>query len=178
MKKIILIVVLSLLFSCKTKAPTITNPNKEDPKVVTDSPIDIIKDETVKTETAKFVVVSKSEVSASKTALSYSLGKRLLESCSTSNFKQFTTKEATEKVIQSTTIENVSTVCKKINIRNGKFKALTLLDITYDIENNSYQYRYNIEFEKKYFKRELFITINEEGKMSSLKTKEIIKGPM
>lgn len=174
MTKLVYIVALITLFSCKSKTPKTVASTSDKTKT------EILKkkDSIAKVENSRFVKVEKKDVSLAKLNLSYNLGKRLLESCSTSKFKVFNSSEATQSVIESTTVEKVSTVCAKINSRNGKFKELSLLDITYDAENDSYLFRYNIEFEKKYFKRELFITINSEGKMASLKTKEIPKGPM
>jgi predicted Holliday junction resolvase-like endonuclease len=144
MKKIILIAVIIVLYSCKTSAPV-----------------------------AKYVTISEKEVSNIKKNRAYDLGKRLLESCNTSRFKQFTTKEATEKVINNATRDKISETCHKINHRNGKFIDLKLIEVAYDAKTDEYFFRYNIDYEKKYFKRELRVTVNAEDKVSSITTKEL-----
>ncbi len=149
MKNLILMFLILVLFSCKTKTP-IAKP-------------------------LKYVAVSEKEVSDTKKNRAYDLGKRLLESCNTSRFKQFTTAEATEKVISNATLAKISETCNKINHRNGKFIDLKLIEIGHDTKNNDYFFRYNIDYEKKYFKRELRVTINSDDKVSAISTKEIPK---
>lgn len=106
------------------------------------------------------------------------LGSRLLETCNTSKFKVFTKNEATDKVIQNATVEKVTKTCQKILVRNGKFKGLNLIDVTQDNETDELIFRYKIDYEKTYFERELYVTMNSEGKVSALKTKELPKKPM
>lgn len=123
-------------------------------------------------------VIKPEAVAAVKKNRAYDLGKRLLETCNTSRFRAFSSLEATEKVRQNATKEKISNVCKKINQRNGRFLGITLLDITYDKNTDEYLFHYNIEYEKKYFKRELFVTVNAENKVSAISTKEITPKPM
>jgi PP-loop superfamily ATP-utilizing enzyme len=149
MKNLILIFLMLSLFSCKTRNP-VAKP-------------------------LKYVAVSDKEVSDTKKNRAYNLGKRLLESCNTSRFKQFTTTEATEKVISNATLDKISETCRKINHRNGKFIDLKLIEIGHDVKNDDYFFRYSIDYEKKYFKRELRVTINSDDKVSAISTKEIPK---
>lgn len=125
-----------------------------------------------------FVIVESSKVEAVKKNRAFDLGTRLLESCNTSKFKAFTKDEATEKVIQNATPEKISLTCQKIRQRNGRFNYIKLLDVTYLKENEEYIFRYNIDYEKKYFMRELSVTINKENKVSAISTKEIKPKPM
>jgi hypothetical protein len=106
------------------------------------------------------------------------LGIRLLETCNISRFKGFSANEATNKVRQNATKEKISAVCKKINLRNGRFLGIYLIDITLNKINDEYTFRYNIDYEKKLYKRELFVTINSENKVSSISTKEVTPKPL
>lgn len=151
MKKILILFCLTLLFSCKSK------------NVIVEK---------------KLVVVNATEVDATKKSRAHDLGERLLETCNTSRFKSFTSDEATEKVIQNATKERISETCKKINMRNGKYISLNLMDITHDETNDQYIFRYNINYEKKYFKRELTVVVDSDNKVSAISTKEVKPKPL
>lgn len=159
MKKIITLFLIMILFSCKSKVP-ITQPS--------------IEPETLTIEKKRFVNIKIEDVNTIKKNNSYNLGKRLLEACNTSKFKQFSSQEATEKVIKNATLEKITKTCQKINHRNGKFIDLDLLEITQDQLTEDFIFRYKIKYEKVYFKRELKITINNQNKVSSIITKEIL----
>lgn len=162
MKKIVCIVLLILLASCKSKQPSIAEVKKNESVEVT----------------TRFEKINLKEVNNQKLTRAYNLGKRLLETCNTSRFKVFSKEEATDKVIQNATVEKITKTCQKILMRNGKFIDLNLIDVTQDNETEDLFFRYKIEYEKKYFERELYITINSEGKVSEMKTKELPKKPM
>lgn len=151
-----LFAIITLLISCKSKKKT---------------------DEAFKEE-MKIVLVKPNEVENIKINRAYDLGKRLLETCNTSTFKVFSQDEATEKVIANATPEKIATTCKKINLRNGKFLSLDLIDIKFNPISEEYYFRYNIQFEKKLFKRELFVTINKENKVAAISTKEVKAKPL
>ncbi|MFC4818639.1 hypothetical protein [Flavobacterium sp. GCM10023249] len=124
------------------------------------------------------VIVESSKVEAIKKNRAFDLGTRLLESCNTSRFKPFSKEEATEKVIENATLDKISATCKKIRQRNGKFNFIKLIDITYIKSSDDYIFRYKIDYEKKYFMRELSVTINKENKVSAISTKEIKPKPL
>ncbi|MCL9805278.1 hypothetical protein NAT51_07085 [Flavobacterium amniphilum] len=124
------------------------------------------------------VIVESSKVEAVKKNRAYDLGTRLLESCNTSRFKPFTKDEATDKVIQNATPEKITATCLKIRHRNGKFNFIKLIDITYLKATDEYIFRYKIDYEKKYFMRELIITVNEDNKVSAISTKEVKPKPL
>jgi hypothetical protein len=151
MKKILILLSLALLFSCKSKNAIVEK---------------------------KLVVVNATEVDAVKKNRAHDLGERLLETCNTSRFKTFTSQEATDKVIQNATIERISETCKKINARNGKFISIHLIDVIHDETSDQYIFRYNINYEKKYFKRELTVIVDSDNKVSAISTKEIKPKPM
>ena len=149
MRRIILFCCVLLLFSCKSKSPKIT-----------------------------MVLVKPEAVEMVKKNRATDIGKRLLESCNTSRFKVFSTNEATDKVRQNATKDKISSICKKINQRNGRFLGITLIDVTYNKITDEYIFRYSIDYEKKLYKRELNVTVNKENKVSAIATKEIPSKPM
>ncbi|UPT70378.1 MAG: hypothetical protein M0D53_14990 [Flavobacterium sp. JAD_PAG50586_2] len=160
MRKIILLLCLALLFSCKSKKPGNSTTN------------------TVKTPEKSIVLVKPEEIEVVKKDRAYEIGKRLLESCNTSKFKAFGASEATEKVRQNASREKISAICKKINQRNGRFNGLNLLDISFNKKTKEHIFRYAIDYEKKLFKRELFVTVNTENRVSAISTKEVTKKPL
>ena len=147
MQKIIFILFIALIFSCKSK------------KAVTVEKATVF----IKLEDLNLTIKNRA----------YNLGKRLLESCNTSRFKAFSTSDATDKVIQNATPEKIAIICKKINQRNGRFLGLNLIDVLRNKATDEYIFRYSIVYEKKYFKRELKVTINNENKVSAISTQEI-----
>lgn len=158
MRKIFLLVCLSLLFSCKSKKNNSTSVDKVPEKVT-----NLVKPE---------------EVETIKKDRAYEVGTRLLESCNTSKFKNYSATEATDKVRQNATREKISAICKKINQRNGRFIDIKLIDITRNKKTDELIFRYNISYEKKLYRRELFVTVNSENKVSALSTKEVTPKPL
>ena len=161
MKKIYLLLIVLLLLSCKSKMPTNTK-------------VEEVKNEPI----LRFTSLNFSKVTTFKINKSYELGRRLMETCNTSRFKNFTTSEATASVIKNATVEKISKTCQKINSRNGKFIDLDLLEIIQDNETGDLIFKYSIKYEKKYYQRELKMVLNNENKISSIATKEIVKKPM
>ncbi len=153
MKRVILFCCVLLLVSCKSKTPA--TATKKEPLIV--KPI---------------------EVAAIKKQRAEDLGTRLLETCNISKFKSFSPSEATEKVRKNATVEKIAAICKKINQRNGRFLGINLIEVKHDTTTNEYTFRYAIDYEKKYFKRELFVTINAENKVAAITTKEVPARPM
>jgi predicted small secreted protein len=160
MKKTILIITLVLLYGCKTQKTGTSSAGE-----------DSISEKSI-------VIVNPNEVDAVIKNRAYDLGSRLLESCNTSKFKPFSSEEATDKVIQNATPKILSETCKKINFRNGKYISLDLIDVKHDEINEQYIFKYNINYEKKYFKRELTVTVDATNKVSSISTKEVRRKPM
>jgi hypothetical protein len=151
MRRIILFCCVLLVLSCKSKKTIVENTT---------------------------TIIKPVDVAAVKKDRAYDLGKRLLETCNTSRFKPFSSAEATEKVRQNATKEKISIICKKINLRNGRFQGLTLVDITHNKITDDYTFRYSIDYEKKMFKRELYVTVDGENKVSAISTKEINPKPL
>ncbi|WP_298393379.1 hypothetical protein [Flavobacterium sp.] len=162
MRTILYLFLIILVVGCKTKKPL--NTTTETAILVE--------------EKSRFEKIDLKDVNNQKMTRAYTLGRRLLDACNSSRFKVFTKEEATDKVIQNATVEKITKTCQKILVRNGKFIDLQLLEVTQDNETQDLFFRYKINFEKKYFERELYVTINSEGKVSEMKTKELPKKPM
>jgi hypothetical protein len=154
MKRIILLCCILFLASCKSKAPS--TAEKKEP-VVVNKPV---------------------EVAMVKKQRAEDLGTRLLETCNVSKFRGFNASEATDKVRKNATKEKIASVCQKINQRNGRFLGINLIDVKYNKKTDEHTFRYAIDYEKKFFKRELFVTINAENKVSAISTKEVQSKPM
>ncbi|MFV8326448.1 hypothetical protein [Flavobacterium sp. ZS1P14] len=147
MKKIILILSIILLNGCKSK--TVVAPVPEE---------------------AKIVKLTFSEVSESQKDKAYQLGKRVLMTCNTSKFKPFNESEATASVIKNTTEERLTKTCTRFRQYYGTFKDLQLVEI---YKNNSDQttiFRYKALYTKKVANKELRVSINQENKVSSIKS--------
>lgn len=159
MKKYFLILVL--ICSCQT--------NKYVTSTTIEKPIVLEKN---------FAFVSLNDVETLIKNRAFDLGSRLLEACNSSKFKPFSSEEATESVIQNATSRKISETCKKINFRNGKFQGLNLIEVKHDQINNIYIFRYSIDYEKSYFKRELLVSVDSLKKVTKIITKEMKRKPM
>lgn len=160
MKRLILFCCVLLLFSCKSKKTATTSTTKP---VVVEKNITLVKP---------------AEVDVLKKKRADDLGTRLLETCNVSRFRGFSAAEATDKVRQNATKAKISAICQKINQRNGRFLGIELIDVTRDKKKNEHTFRYSINYEKKLYKRELFVTVNAENKVSAISTKEVTPKPL
>lgn len=152
MKKI-QIVVLSILsiivlIGCKSKAVII------EPK-----PVEI-----------KYIKLNSADVNESQKKKAYDLGKRTLMICNTSKFIPFKENEATPSVIQNTTLEKHSKLCVLFNGRYGSFIDLKLIETHKNVTDNEIIFRYKAIFEHSNANKELRVTLNEDNKVSALKT--------
>lgn len=155
MRRIILFCCIMVLVSCKSKKPATSTVIEKNISLVKPEDVDVVKKDRA-----------------------YDIGTRLLESCNTSRFKAFSTSEATDKVRQNATREKISAICKKINQRNGRFNGLNLIDVTRNKKTDELVFRYNINYEKKLYKRELKVTVNAENQVSAIATKEVPSKPL
>lgn len=150
MKNMILILslLLLLLIGCKSK------PVYVEPVVI------------------EYTKVPVPEVDANQKKKAYDLGKRVLMICNTSKFIPFKESEATPSVIQNTTLEKHSKVCLKFRARYGSFIDIKLVEVYKSSIGNENVFRYKAIYEHSNANKELRVTINEENKVSSLKTLE------
>ena len=151
MKKLILLLCLLLLVTaCKSKkkAAAATPPVVE----------------------SKFVKIDLDEVDPAQKKKAYELGKRVLMTCNTSRFKPFSKSEATDQVIANTTQARLTKTCLKFRLKYGDFKDLTLVEVLRPKKSKITVYRYKALYEKKIANKELRVTMDENNKISSLKS--------
>jgi hypothetical protein len=146
MRKIIIVLSILLLIGCKSK------------NVVT-QPVEI-----------KYIKLNSTEVTNNQKKKAYDLGKRTLMICNTSKFIPFNETEATPSVIQNTTLEKHSKICVIFRGRYGSFIDLKLIEIYKNETQNEIIFRYKALFEHTNANKELRVTLNEENKVSALKT--------
>lgn len=148
MKKLFLVIVaIATLSACKSKSSS-----------------------TASTKKARIEVLASEEVNPALKSKAYDLGKRILNTCNTSKFKPFTTEEATDKVIQNTTLERLSSTCQKYLLKYGQFKDIKLVEVVKNNTDNTQIFRYKAEYQRKFTQKELQVTMNEENKVSAIKS--------
>ena len=125
---------------------------------------------TAATKKARIEVLASEEVNPALKSKAYDLGKRILNTCNTSKFKPFTTEEATDKVIQNTTLERLSSTCQKYLLKYGQFKDIKLVEVVKNNTDNTQIFRYKAEYQRKFTQKELQVTMNEENKVSAIKS--------
>lgn len=118
----------------------------------------------------KIAKLELSQVSTSQKNRAYELGKRILNACNTSKFKPFTKEEATEKVIQNTTLEKLSSTCRKFSIKYGQFEDIRLVEVIKNNSDNTLIFRYKADYQRKFAQKELQVTLNNENKVSSIRS--------
>ncbi|MBA4317444.1 MAG: hypothetical protein C0412_03495 [Flavobacterium sp.] len=126
----------------------------------------------VKPVVIEYSKVPISEVDANQKKKAYDLGKRVLMICNTSKFIPFKESEATPSVIQNTTLEKHSKVCLKFRARYGSFIDIKLMEVYKSSAGNETIFRYKALYEHSNANKELRVTLNDENKVSSLKTME------
>ena len=118
------------------------------------------------------VKLAPSEIDLEQKNKAYEFGKRILSSCNTSKFNQFSTNEATAEVIKNTTPEKLSKTCQKFIWKYGAFKDLKLIEVIFDKTQKISIFRYKAIYEKTYVIKELRVTINNENKLSAVKSSD------
>lgn len=141
---ILLLAFTFVLNACKSKSKTV-----EKPKIEVLDPLTIDK---------------------AKKSKAYALGKRVLMTCNTSKFKPFSRDEATESVIKNTTLERLTSTCQKFRLKYGKFEDIKLAQVIHNLDDDSYVFRYKAEYQRKFTTKELRVTLNNEDKVSAIKS--------
>ena len=174
MKYLYLVLVL-ILFSCRSKQ-NVRSIEKNIPEVVNENKktnTDLVTDNELKIE--RFVVLKPLDLKSNQLKIAETLGGRLLGMCNNFKFKKFNSQEATQKVINNIDLEKMTKTCQKIFFRNGKYINLELIEIRQDNLTGEIGFRFNIVYEKNFFKRELKLILNQENKLSFIATKQISK---
>jgi hypothetical protein len=170
MKKIILILFITAFFGCKSKKVD-TNPTAVAMEKTVNKPVEKTIRKTIeKTVELKIVKLVLSEVDSNQKDKAYELGKRILLTCNTSRFKAFNESEATQSVINNITLEKLSQTCLKYRQWYGTFKDLQLVEIFKNNTDKTTIFRYKALYSKKVANKELRVYMNEENKVSAIKT--------
>lgn len=162
MKKTILILCLIVFFGCKSKKIKPIEPI-ESIEIVEEADIKNPKEIQIE-KLALYVVDSNLKSKA------YELGKRMLLTCNTSKFKPYNESEATTSVINNITETRLSKICTKYRVRYGTFKDLQLVEIFKNNTDKTTIFRYKALYTKKVANKELRVFMNDENKVSSIKT--------
>ncbi len=168
MKKIILVLTLSLFISCKSKKVVtttlpITEPTEE---TTTKEAEDALEEKPA----APFTKLNLSAIKSFQKQKAYDLGKRLLNTCNTSKFKPYTTSEASQSVINNITIEAISKICTRYRQYYGDFIDLQLVEIYKLTDDQTIVYRYKALYSKKVANKELRVYMDKTNRMSAIKT--------
>ncbi len=121
-------------------------------------------------EPEKAVKLALSEIDNSQKNKAYELGKRVLMTCNTSKFKPFNESEATLSVIKNTTEERLTKTCTRFRQYYGKFIDLQLIEVYKNNTDGTTVFRYKALYSKKVANKELRVFMNEENKVSSIKS--------
>nr|WP_315151496.1 hypothetical protein [uncultured Flavobacterium sp.] len=148
MKKIIILICILALYSCKTKTVNgkVIGKSVEASEI---SPVD--------------------EVQKNK---AYELGKRILLTCNTSKFTPFTKSEATDKVIANSSVKKVKEIGAKYSLKYGEFKDLEFVEMVPNRTDNANVFRFKALFDYAKANKELRVTMNSENKASAITTKD------
>ena len=150
MKKILFILTFALIIiGCKSKSATT---------------------KVVEVEKPTMIFLKPSEADASQSKKAYDLGTRVLMTCNTSRFKPFNSTEATTTVIKNTTQDRLTQTCHKFRLKYGDFKELNLVEVVHNTTDNSFVYRYKAIYTKPIANKELRVTMNNQNKVSSIKS--------
>lgn len=121
-------------------------------------------------EKAKIVKLALSEIDNSQKNKAYELGKRVLMTCNNSKFKPFNESEATLSVIKNTTEERLTKTCTRFRQYYGTFIDLQLIEVYKNNTDGTTVFRYKALYTKKVANKELRVLLNEENKVSSIKS--------
>ncbi len=116
--------------------------------------------------------IAPSEVSVLQKERAYELGKRVLMTCNTSSFKPFTTEEATQEVIANLTKDKISITCHNIARGFGQFNDMKLVEVVRLKRAKVTVFRYICDYEKKYRIKELRVAIDDDNKITAIKSKD------
>jgi hypothetical protein len=165
MKKTIFILCLIILAGCKAKK---VKPVKKVEKIEVLQPLEI--EEPIKPEEPKTEKIALSGVDLTLKKKAYELGKRMLMTCNTSKFRPYNESEATASVINNITEDRLSKTCANYRQWYGTFKDLELVEIFINNIDQTTVFRYKALYSKKVANKELRVFMNDENKISSLRT--------
>jgi hypothetical protein len=168
MKKITFILCLIILVACKSKRVTPIKPAKQVETLEVLEPLE--SEKPVNREEPKTEKIALSGVDLNLKKKAYELGKRMLMTCNTSKFKPYDESEATASVINNITEERLSKTCANYRQWYGTFKDLQLVEVFINNVDQITVFRYKALYTKKVANKELRVFMDDENKISSIKT--------
>lgn len=164
----------------------VSKPNavKEKPKtdnniesLLIDSQIDTTKTTldslNVEEEVEDTIIVEKilpEEISKLQKGKSYIIGRKLLTACSTSKIKEFSEEDFSERILRKFSLDYLSNICINVNRRFGKFEELLFKEALRVEQHKITIYRFKAVYEKKFFVKELRVYMNDQNKITSLRS--------
>lgn len=173
MKKIILILSVSLFISCKTTkvvTTTLPVPDQTEETVQQVEEVKEVEEAFEEKPAAPFVKLNLNAVKSYQKQKAYDLGSRLLNTCNTSKFKPYNTSEATQSVINNITIEAISKICTRYRQYYGEYLGLELVQVYKLTNDKTTVYRYKALYSKKVANKELRVYMDTSNRMSGIKT--------
>lgn len=165
MKRIVILLSLVMIIGCKSKMSNQTTGKSSNKTSKSETP----KIEEIENNEA-YESIALGDVNESQINKAYAIGKRVLMTCNTSKFKPFTADEATTQVIKNTTQERLTKTCLKFRLKYGDFIDLKLIEVYKVNTDTSMVFRYKALYQKEIANKELQVTLNNEDKVSSIKS--------
>lgn len=156
MKKGFLFLMLLGFISCESTKKTTTSTKREVTEV----------------HSKKTVAVALSQINTTQKNRAYELGKRVLLTCNTSQFKPFTAAEATPEVLQKINREKISMTCHQVQRGFGTFNDMTLQQVWRDEKKDLTIYRFVCDYEKKYRIKEMRVIMNDKNQVTAISTQD------
>jgi hypothetical protein len=110
------------------------------------------------------------EISKLQKGKAYIIGRKLLTACSSSKIKEFSEEDFSERILRKFSLDYLSNICINVNRRFGKFEELLFKEAIRVEQHKITIYRFKAVYEKKFFVKELRVYMNDENKVTSLRT--------
>jgi hypothetical protein len=110
------------------------------------------------------------EISKLQKGKAYIIGKKVLTACITSKIKEFSEEDFSERILNKFSLEYLSNICINVNRRFGNFEDLLFNEALRVEKHKTTIYRFKAVYTKKFFMKELRIYMNDQNKITSLKT--------
>lgn len=110
------------------------------------------------------------EVSKLQKGKAYIIGRKLLTACSSSKIKEFSEEDFSERILRKFSLDYLSNICINVNRRFGKFEELLFKEALRVEKHKITIYRFKAVYEKKFFVKELRVYMNDQNKITSLRS--------
>jgi hypothetical protein len=132
--------------------------------------LDSLSIEEEKEDTIIIEKILPEEISKLQKGKAYIIGKKVLTACSTSKIKEFSEEDFSERILNKFSLEYLSNICINVNRRFGNFEELLFNEALRVEKHKITIYRFKAVYSKKFFMKELRVYMNDQNKITSLKT--------